>query len=429
MSQIKIKNRIDHKMLTATLAVQTTSGDDDAMIVYIREQLKFLDVTVQEDGYGNIYVTKGTSKSYPCVIAHTDTVQAIINLMEIYKTGDTLFAFDPSKRHQHGIGGDDKVGVYILLQLLTDLPSMKAVFFREEEVGCRGSHYAIQNHKEWFKDCGYVIGADRRGNSDIITVSGNLLITSDDYLDTMEKIHERYNYTECIGILSDVDTLIANDIGVSCVNYSCGYHEPHSSKETVSISDVNRCYNLIYDILTEFPEKRFEYIAPIPAYKKYSSKYNKKGVNSGNYSSMSELVGPHSPVKPRQEKFFPPLFIGPKYLEYDNFREIDILKNDKKIYSYIGIKAVVFTNDTKCDICNTEITGNFFFLPFEGRIYCTKCNDYVDENKVPAYLQFLEIEDKGEVFVHSLYANGWLLKKHALWNDKLKSWVPDEMPF
>jgi len=427
MSQTKIKNRIDPTMLTATLSVQTQSGNDDAMIVYIKEQLKFLDVTVQEDGFGNIYVIKGKSKNYPCVIAHTDTVQTIINKMEIYITGDTLFAFNPTKRHQHGIGGDDKVGVYVLLQLLTDIPIMKGVFFREEEVGSKGSYYAITNHKEWFQNCNYVMSADRRGNQDVITVSGNILITSDDYLDTMEEIHTRYGYTDCIGLCADVDTLVTGGIGISCVNYSSGYHEPHSSKETVSISDVNRCYNLMYDVITEYPDKKFSYDAPIPKYKKYSSKYKGKGRES--YSNLINFTGPYLPIKPRQGKFHPPLYFKNANNDFDNFIEIDVMKYNKKIYSYRGIRAIVFTGDAKCKTCTTEIADNYFFLPYEGRVFCTKCNNYIKEDETAGYLQFLEIEDKGTAFVYSLYANGWLLKKHAVWNSNLNTWVPDEMPF
>lgn len=428
MSQIIIKNRIDHKMLIATLAVQTISGNDDAMIVYIREHLKDLDVIVQEDGFGNIYVTKGKSKMYPCIISHTDTVQSIVNQMEIYRTGDTLFAFDPIKRHQCGIGGDDKVGVYLTLQFLIDYPTMKAVFFREEEGGCYGSSYAMENHKEWFNDIGYVIGVDRRGNKDVVTVSGGLLIASDEYLNTTEKLHEKYGYVECIGLFSDVDTLTTYDIGVSCVNYSCGYHEPHSSRETVSIKDVNKCYNLVYDILVAFPDRKFSYTAPVA--KPKITKYPTFGAVK-EASEISGVIGPHMAIKPRQTKLHLPLVFNHKVSKYANFMEIDVLKNNKKIYAYKGIKALVLTGDTTCYGCNTPVSGNnhLFFLPFEGRMYCSKCNEFLENNKVPEYLKFLEVEDEGTTFVHSLYANGWLEKEHSIWNPKLVSWLSDELPF
>ena len=82
-----------------------------------------------------------------------------------------------------------------------------------------------------------------------------------------------------------------------------------------------------------------------------------------------------------------------------------------------------------CDKCKTSVANNFYYLPFEGKIYCSSCNDYVEDTKIDNYLQFLEVDDKGQTFVYSLYSNGWLLKKHSLWNSKITSWVPDEMPF
>ena len=60
--------------------------------------------------------------------------------------------------------------------MLTDVNNIKAVFYREEEIGCKGSRYSILNHRDWYKDCGYIIAADRRGNKDVITISGGVLI-------------------------------------------------------------------------------------------------------------------------------------------------------------------------------------------------------------------------------------------------------------
>jgi hypothetical protein len=72
---------------------------------------------------------------------------------------------------------------------------------------------------------------------------------------------------------------------------------------------------------------------------------------------------------------------------------------------------------------------NVYFLPYEGRMYCTKCNDYVDDAKVPALLQNLEVEDNSVVFVYSLYSAGWLPKEEAKWNTKITSWVSTQLPF
>jgi hypothetical protein len=398
------------------------------MLNYIREKLSKLDVTVQEDGYGNIYVTKGEAKSYPCVVAHTDTVQDMLTNINIFRTEDTLFAFNPKDRRQWGIGGDDKVGVYITLQLLEDISVLKAVFFRDEEMGCRGSNYSIVNHLEWYKDCGFILMADRKGNSDVITVSGGIIITSPEFLEACDPIFDKYGYKDAVGIYSDIDTLTAGGIGISTVNFSCGYHEPHSSREVVSISDVNKCYNLMYDIIVEHGDKTFAYKTTIP---KYKATYKPYGHYTARETLINEVlkVGISTPVGKRQLKCFPPLCFGSKPGEYDLFTEVDIIKGGHKIYAYKGAKALVLTGDSVCSKCKTSVVDNVYYLPYEGRMYCTKCNDYVKDDKVPALLKDLEVEDNGTVFVYSLYSVGWLHKDHVKWNPKISSWVSTQLPF
>jgi len=423
----KIKNRIDFKKLTSTLAIQTKSYKDENMISFIRERLSHMEVTVQEDTYGNIYVTKGEAKGYPCVIAHTDTVHDVLKEVSIFRDGDTMFAFDPIKRTQCGIGGDDKVGVYITLQLLEDISVMKAVFFRDEEVGCKGSTYSMKHHKDWYNDCNFALMADRRGNSDTITVSNGIVISSKEFLEACDPILEKYGYKDAIGIYTDIDVLTSGGIGVSTTNLSCGYHNPHSSIEFVSISDVNICYNLMYDILIEHGEKRFDYVANIPTYK-YT--YKKAGQTIRD-SLLSDVIktGAATPIGQRQLKCFPPLTFGNNSKQYDLFAENDVIKGKYKIYSYKGSRALMLTGEAQCSKCKSSVIENVYFLPYEGRMYCTICNDYVNDTKVPALLQKLEVEDGGTTFVYSLYSDGWLIKEDAKWDTKISSWVSTQLPF
>lgn len=423
----KIKNRIDFKALTTTLSIQTKYSNDDAMLLFIKEKLSTLNVVVQEDDYGNIYVTKGKAKVYPCIVAHTDTVHDILPDINIFRTGDTLFAFNPEKRCQWGIGGDDKVGVYITLQLLEDMPKMKAVFFRDEEIGCLGSHYSIESHKDWYSDCGFVLQADRRGNDDIITVAAGIILSDKDFLSTCDPLFEKYEYKDAVGINTDVCALTEGGIGICTLNLSCGYHDPHSRQEIVSIEDVNRCYNLMYDIITEHGDKVFKYEANIPVYK---SSYKKAGKTVNDYMSEIIKTGASTPVTTkRQIKLFPSSVLGESKNVYDLFTEVDIIKSSTKVYAYCGIKALPLTGGGTCTKCKEPILDNMYYMPYEGRIYCTKCNDYVAEYKIPDLLQHLEVDDKGTTFVYSLYSNGWLKKKDAMWSQKFASWMSTQLPF
>lgn len=424
MSQEKIKNRIDYKTLSETLSIQTKYDDDDAMLVYIKDKLSKMNVDVQEDAYGNIYVTKGIASVYPCVVAHTDTVQSVLTNVAIYRNEDTIFAFDPIKRTQHGIGGDDKVGVYITLQLLNDIQIMKAVFYRNEEIGCLGSRYSMKFHADWYKDIGYVMMADRKGNTDAIRVSGGLVITSEDFLSACEDQLLQYGYTPAIGICTDVDVLVDYNIGVSAINFSCGYHEPHSSKEIVSLKDVNRCYNLMYDILLKYPDQRFPHTCERPVYKGKafgrSSRYDLHTLNSKYESPIANSI------RKKQQPL--PLIFGDKVGSYDNFIETDIVKG-KRIYEYKGVKSLPFTGYIVHDKCGKPVLDNVFFLPYEGRAYCTTCNNFVDDTQISMLLEHLEVEDRDEIFVYSSYASGWLKKSGSAWNKKLRTWLTDDLPF
>ena len=84
----------------------------------------------------NIYCTKGETETYPCVVAHTDTVHnnTYIDVRTELKENSKGVLKEAYKGYNKigkptGIGGDDKAGVFACLTLLTELPVLKAAFF------------------------------------------------------------------------------------------------------------------------------------------------------------------------------------------------------------------------------------------------------------------------------------------------------------
>ena len=118
---------------------------------------------------GNLYVTKGISEYYPLVLAHTDSVHDIKEMVvkEEYlpnSQGDkklALKAYTQDGDLPTGIGGDDKAGVFICLQLLERFNVIKGFFPVAEETGCHGSRGAKE---EFFKNVGYAIQFDSTEN-------------------------------------------------------------------------------------------------------------------------------------------------------------------------------------------------------------------------------------------------------------------------
>ena len=232
--------------LSQTLAIQTYSGQEWRMFAHIIRQLKAHGASYTTDALGNIYAQKGEGKNFPCVVAHMDTVHPIVEDLAILEAGDKLTGFNRVTMQQTGIGGDDKVGVFIALECLKRFDHIKAAFFVSEEVGCIGSDAA---DLDFFKDCRFVLQADRRGSSDFVTNASGVELSSPEFRKAVKPHLTKYGYKESTGAMTDVMTLKQNGLKVSCANFSCGYHRPHSADEYVSVSQVMRCLELFCAII------------------------------------------------------------------------------------------------------------------------------------------------------------------------------------
>ena len=159
-------------------SVQAPSKKEHRMQTFILEKLKKSNLNHTIDNLGNILVTKGTlseGESYPCIVAHMDKVHDFktgykVNVGRLKKTQEKIIwaeCWDPKTKKLTDCGGcgDDGGGIYVALEALRVNKIIKVVFFVEEEIGCQGSR-AID--LEFFKDCGYIIQGDRRGNLDLI---------------------------------------------------------------------------------------------------------------------------------------------------------------------------------------------------------------------------------------------------------------------
>lgn len=269
----KTKNpKFDFDLLIDTLLIQSCGGvgEDDKIMEFIKEKSVEFGGTYTTDSYGNIYVTKGKSNIYSCIVSHTDTVHPILKDFNIYQSGDTLFAFSSDYNTQVGIGGDDKCGVFIALNALKDLPVLKAVFFRHEESGCKGSSKATM---DFFDNCNIVLQADRGGNSGFVTKIGNTELSSIEFQDQIKNILNKRQYKIIEGRTTDVATLKKRGLKICAANIECGYYNPHTDFEVVSINDVKNCYELILDIIKSCYEVKYNHVY-IEEVKNKSSFYN-----------------------------------------------------------------------------------------------------------------------------------------------------------
>jgi len=241
----------DLNLLKSVLSVPTKTYDESKMIEFISNWLTTNSIPFWVDQYGNIYATKddGVEKNnyyYPCVVSHTDTVHDIdvINVVEMelmnyqQKPKPGLKAFN-DQGNPTGIGGDDKCGIFACMELLKELPNLKAAFFVSEETGCHGSKKA---DPEFFNNVGFVIQFDAPYNwmvteycmgVKLFDKNSEFFKGCDVVLNEVFKGKQKYQshpYTDVYALKKTFD--------FSCINFSIGYYNMHSCEEYVIIEDV-----------------------------------------------------------------------------------------------------------------------------------------------------------------------------------------------
>lgn len=263
--------------LIEVLSIQSESFKQGRMFNYLLEycHANNLDCFIDD---GSIYITKGNAEYYPCVVAHMDTVHRIVEDLTVIEIDGKLTGMNKVKMEQTGIGGDDKVGIFIALQCLERFDDLKVAFFRDEEVGCEGSYNA---NIKFFSDCSFILQCDRKGNNDFITEASGVKLSGKDFQKAIRKTLFDFGYRFNHGMMTDVMAL--KELGITCAmaNISCGYYNPHYDNEYVVVKDVYNCMNLVFKLIENFGQTRYvcSYTKPVYTYTKYKKSKN-RGLNS-----------------------------------------------------------------------------------------------------------------------------------------------------
>jgi len=261
------------------LSVPSKTYQEDKMVKYLMDELSQMEgIEVVCDDHKNIYVTKGTldeGEYYPMFISHTDTVHNLVDeiivkeeyLLRPYTFGKEfgdkqvlcLKAYDKDE-NPTGIGGDDKCGIYICLELLRQLDKVKVAFFVSEETGCNGSKMV---NTEFLNDVGYCTQYDAPGDH-LISYScmGTVLFDKDGEFFNLslrsitkgfknEMMVQSHPYTDIMIMKQKSD--------LSCINMSCGYYNMHTANEFVCIDDVERAIVAGKNMVDSLGLKKYEF--------------------------------------------------------------------------------------------------------------------------------------------------------------------------
>jgi len=313
---MKNENRLTD--LARTLSVQTASYKTKKMIRFIKNEVAKIPGCVVHEEHENIYVTKGEAETYPCIVAHTDTVHNLVKNFRIFRNDDTLFSIDGDTMERVGIGGDDKVGVFIALEVLRNVDVCKAAFFRDEEVGCKGSGDADM---KWFDNVEFALQCDRKGSSDFVDNISGTQMYDKSFSNAISAILDKYGRKEVDGGLTDVCQLVDNGLKVCAANMSCGYYDPHTDNEYVIISEVMATLDMVLEMfealagqMWEVKDEERTIYNPAGGYG--GGSWNWGGWNSRNFSGgKDEEILEHLPGACCSE-------CGTENVGYDEFEDV-----------------------------------------------------------------------------------------------------------
>lgn len=178
-----------------------------------------------------------------------------------------------------GIGGDDRCGIWMILQILECGYRPFIIFNEDEEIGCVGANKFIKetNKKlhDMCKEVKFIIELDRKGKHDLVFYDCD----NDDFTKWCE---ETTGWKEAYGTCSDI-SYIAPELGCAAVNLSCGYYDEHKTWHTVKIEEMfNTLSTAIKMIEASETVERFEYVESY--YSRWGSYRNSYDYDYDDYS-------------------------------------------------------------------------------------------------------------------------------------------------
>lgn len=316
-----------------------------------------------EVSYGDGYLyAKGT---IPVLLtAHMDTVHKI-PVIDYYEYYD-----EEKLRHiissPQGIGGDDRCGIYMILQIIKT-HKCSVLFCEDEESGGIGSgKFCKTKLINELSDLKYLIELDRANGTDAVFYD----CENDDFTKFIE---DNTGYKTAWGSFSDISNL-APECGVAAVNLSCGYYNAHTTSEYVIVEEMIHTIETVKKLLDTECDEYFEYIEF-----NYGNKY-------GNYGYGSSY---------RNYNYTHDFYDDDDYYDYYKSRLKSNLNNNVKedrslvimLNGYDGYETCMYVSNAKTEY---EAFGKFFM---DNPSYC-----------------FYDVIDY-EFYESKVYEDGWYTTK------------------
>lgn len=257
---------------------------------------------INEDGF--LYA-KGTEPVL--LVAHMDTVHK--------EQCKDIIDIKGSLSSPQGIGGDDRCGVFIIMNLVKELHCSVLLCEDEEKGGIGASKFTRATFKDGEEekkyinhlDVNYMIEFDRKNSNDAVFYScGN-----EEFIDFVTDVT---GFKLAYGTYSDISTLMPAS-KLCAVNLSCGYYNAHTTLEYVKYEEMMDTIEAAKTLIKEKCDEPFKYVA-----KKYTSKFS---YNTHSDTDMKKYFNGYD--------YYQNFLDNPPAHLYEDQGLADIARNDKEL--------------------------------------------------------------------------------------------------
>ena len=233
-----------------------------------------------------------------------------------------------------GIGGDDRCGIFIIMNLVQEL-KCSVLLCEDEEIGGVGARKFAKTDYIKALDVNYMVEFDRRGNNDAVFYSG----ANEEFISFVE---DTTNFKFAHGSYSDISTLMPI-AKLSAVNLSSGYYNAHTTDEYVIYDDMMDTIEAAKIMIQEECDGPFEYVAKRyasnPSYVPMSHSFSK------NHNSRMDFA---------ENDYYVNLFDEPEWNGDGNLAEIAKSDTDLEleviVYDHsLSEETILATGDTKAE--------------------------------------------------------------------------------
>ena len=304
------------------------------------------------------------------LVAHLDTVHKKQPQM-FYYTKDLSKVCSPQ-----GIGGDDRCGVMIILDIIKK-HKCSVLFCEDEEIGGGGAYDFVDDYGDIDIGVNFALEFDRRGENDCVFYKKS----NKHFVEHIES----FGFKTASGTFSDISVL-ATGLKIEAVNLSSGYYLEHTTDEYVDFGVMDsvkkRAMNIISSGIYDF-----EYVEDVQMFSYYGNRYE-----DDSDLSMYYLCGDFKIMLNGKLKYHAnEIWIG----EDDNIMFAD----GKYIEQQDGYYALFSENDEM--VLHSDGLYNDYYESDEIISYCIDCGEpilassgknSIERELCPACLQYYKAQ-------------------------------------